>query len=391
MIKQTMTALLMVASLAFPITMSGAEATNRATDNDSTTILLREQNALLREQIAELRKQNATLIDQTDALADEMAEVKKEHQKTVEKINRMPKVSGYMQLLYDYGQSQELSSITVKRARLKVSGALAKNLTYAMQVEFASPKVLDFYFNYQPWHQFGVKAGMFKLPFTIENTVYSPLIVEAIEAPVALAKLVGFNDVCGMKNTGRDLGINFQGGFFPKGERLILNYDLGVFNGNGVSVTDNNKRKDINARLIVKPLRSLQLSGAYYWGSYGTENFTRNRWNAAACWDNHLILRGEVIGGTTGMANSEGLVENVNSLGYYIIGGWHLPKHIDVVARYDGWQTNMKDKDTRLQDGVIGLAWNLPHFRAQANYIFTNYYGVKPNNHSFQIMLTGMF
>lgn len=359
--------------------------------NDTTNALLREQNLLLREQIAALRQQNEILLDHNDSLYDAMAAMQKDMKGTQKKIDRMPKVGGYMQLLYEYGKNQDLSSITVKRARLRVSGALAKNLTYAMQVEFASPKVLDFYFNYQPWHQFGVKAGMFKLPFTIENTVYSPLIVEAIEAPVALAKLVGFNDVCGMKNTGRDLGINFQGGFFPKGERLILNYDLGVFNGNGVSVTDDNKRKDINARLVVKPLRSLQLSGAYYWGSYGKDNVTRNRWTAAACWDNHLILRGEVIGGTTGMANQEGLIENVNSLGYYIIGGWHLPKHIDVVARYDGWQTDMKDKSTRLQDGVIGLAWNLPHFRAQANYIFTNYYGVKPNNHNFQIMLTGMF
>lgn len=359
--------------------------------NDTTNALLREQNLLLREQIAALRQQNEILLDHNDSLYDAMAAMQKDMKGTQKKIDRMPKVGGYMQLLYEYGQSQELSSITVKRARLRVSGALAKNLTYAMQVEFASPKVLDFYFNYQPWHQFGVKAGMFKLPFTIENTVYSPLIVEAIEAPVALAKLVGFNDVCGMKNTGRDLGINFQGGFFPKGERLILNYDLGVFNGNGVSVTDDNKRKDINARLVVKPLRSLQLSGAYYWGSYGKDNVTRNRWTAAACWDNHLILRGEVIGGTTGMANQEGLIENVNSLGYYIIGGWHLPKHIDVVARYDGWQTDMKDKSTRLQDGVIGLAWNLPHFRIQGNYILTNYYGEKPNNHNFQIMLTGMF
>lgn len=359
--------------------------------NDTTNALLREQNLLLREQIAALRQQNEILLDHNDSLYDAMAAMQKDMKGTQKKIDRMPKVGGYMQLLYEYGKNQDLSSITVKRARLRVSGALAKNLTYAMQVEFASPKVLDFYFNYQPWHQFGVKAGMFKLPFTIENTVYSPLIVEAIEAPVALAKLVGFNDVCGMKNTGRDLGINFQGGFFPKGERLILNYDLGVFNGNGVSVTDDNKRKDINARLVVKPLRSLQLSGAYYWGSYGKDNVTRNRWTAAACWDNHLILRGEVIGGTTGMANQEGLIENVNSLGYYIIGGWHLPKHIDVVARYDGWQTDMKDKSTRLQDGVIGLAWNLPHFRIQGNYILTNYYGVKPNNHNFQIMLTGMF
>lgn len=359
--------------------------------NDTTNALLREQNLLLREQIAALRQQNEILLDHNDSLYDAMAAMQKDMKGTQKKIDRMPKVGGYMQLLYEYGKNQDLSSITVKRARLRVSGALAKNLTYAMQVEFASPKVLDFYFNYQPWHQFGVKAGMFKLPFTIENTVYSPLIVEAIEAPVALAKLVGFNDVCGMKNTGRDLGINFQGGFFPKGERLILNYDLGVFNGNGVSVTDDNKRKDINARLVVKPLRSLQLSGAYYWGSYGKDNVTRNRWTAAACWDNHLILRGEVIGGTTGMANQEGLIENVNSLGYYIIGGWHLPKHIDVVARYDGWQTDMKDKSTRLQDGVIGLAWNLPHFRIQGNYILTNYYGEKPNNHNFQIMLTGMF
>lgn len=356
--------------------------------NDTTNALLREQNLLLREQVAMLRQQNELLLDRNDSLFDAMSDIQKNVKGTQEEIDRMPKVGGYMQLLYEYGEN--LSSITVKRARLSVRGALAKNLTYLMQVEFASPKVLDFYFDYQPWHQFGVRAGMFKLPFTIENTVYSPLIVEAIEAPVALAKLVGFNDVCGMKNTGRELGVNLQGGFFPNNGRLILNYDLGVFNGNGVSVVDDNKGKDLNARLVVKPLRSFQLSGAYYLGTYGKDNVTRNRWTAAFCWDNHLILRGEIIGGTTGVM-VDGQMVNKESLGYYIIGGWHCPKHIDVVARYDGWQEDMSDSTTRLQDGVIGLAWNLPHFRIQGNYIFTNYYGEKPNAHNFQIMLTGRF
>ncbi|MDO4190360.1 MAG: porin [Bacteroidales bacterium] len=349
--------------------------------DDSTTLLLRQQNELLKEQIALLRQQNEALLDQTDSLADVTTNLNKEIKKTEEKISRMPKVSGFMQLLYE--GNKDIQNINVKRARVSVSGALAKNLTYKMQVEFASPKILDFFMAYQPYHQFGVMAGMFKLPFGIENSEYSPLIVETIDLPLALAKLMGYDDLCGMKNTGRDLGVNFQGGFFPHQNTYILNYDLGLYNGNGITVKDDNKRKDLSGRIMIKPVKYLKIAGTGYWGTFGPEAYERSRWGAAVAWDHRLILRAEYIGGKT---------DNAISRGCFAVAGAHLPYGFTLVARYDFFHQDINVYESRIQDCVVGLAWDkLKHFRVQFNYNFTNYFGEADNTNNFSVMFTGKF
>ena len=41
-----------------------------------------------------------------------------------------------------------------------------------------------------------------------------PLKYEFIEYPLSLRRLMGFNDVCGLSATGRDMGAMLYGGFF---------------------------------------------------------------------------------------------------------------------------------------------------------------------------------
>lgn len=49
------------------------------------------------------------------------------------------------------------------------------------------------------------------------------------------------------------MGAQLFGGFFKRDGYSILNYNFGVFNGEGLNVKDKNKSKDIVARLTVKP------------------------------------------------------------------------------------------------------------------------------------------
>ena len=101
---------------------------------------------------------------------------------------------------------------------------------------------------------------------------------------------MGFNDVCGLSATGRDMGAMLYGGFFNRKGYSVLGYNFGVFNGEGLNVKDKNKSKDLVARLTLRPVRGLQIAGSYYWGEYGSSSAsatvrapatTRDRWSCA--------------------------------------------------------------------------------------------------------------
>lgn len=150
-----------------------------------------------------------------------------------------------------------------------------------MQIEFASPKIVDAYVRYRPFDQLNFQLGEFKLPFSVENTEYPPLKYEFIEYPLSLRRLMGFDDICGLSATGRDMGAMLCGSFFKRKDFSILSYNFGVFNGEGLNIKDKNKSKDIVARLTLRPVAGLQIAGSYYWGEYGADYLKRVRYGAA--------------------------------------------------------------------------------------------------------------
>lgn len=52
-----------------------------------------------------------------------------------------------------------------------------------------------------------------------------PLKYEFIEYPLSLRRLMGFNDVCGLSATGRDMGAMLYGGFFNRKGYSVLGYN----------------------------------------------------------------------------------------------------------------------------------------------------------------------
>lgn len=186
-----------------------------------------------------------------EELSAEIAALKAKTSTWDKVLAALPKISGYVQTGYEW--SDNSSTFFIKRVRLNLAGAIAPKLDYRVQIEFASPKIVDAYLCYKPFDELNVQLGEYKLPFSIENTDYVPLRYEFIEYPLSLRKLMGFNDLCGLSATGRDMGAQLFGGFFKLDGYSILNYNFGVFNGEGLNVKDKNKSKDIVARLTVKP------------------------------------------------------------------------------------------------------------------------------------------
>ncbi len=292
----------------------------------------------------------------------------------------MPKISGFVQGMYqanlnDEGELKD-NTFRMRRVRLSVDGKLSKTVSYKLQGDFVrSPMLVDAYVKYKPCNEFAIQVGQFKTPFTIESPI-NPVNLEIFDYGEIIQQLGGYKDVCGVGGLGRDIGVMATGSFFPiKGEEGIdyhvVDYAIGVFNGNGPTTTDNNNRKDIVGRLEVHPgLKDLTLSGSYYYGNYFKDDVNcgvRNRWTAGAQYnDGKLVLRGEYISGQTGKDNFGLDVPNYyTSNGYYAQAGYYFALGKDKsqklmpVLRYEHFNAN-----TAMVNGGGGTDW----YTAGINY-----------------------
>lgn len=342
-----------------------------------------------------------------ESLAAEVAALKAHSAAHTARLDRISRISGYVQAGYEW--SDESSSFFIKRVRLDLRGDIARKLDYRVQLEFASsPKIVDAYLHYKPFRQLNFKLGEYKIPFTIENTDYVPLKFELIEYPLALQRLMGFAEPIGgrmvggvmqggetLKDTGRDMGLTLHGSFFPCGERALLSYDVGVFNGAGINLRDNNRSKDVVARLTLRPVRGLTLSGSWYGGEYGADCLERQRVSAGVCYDRGRgVVRGEWIGGRTGYAATEEYAAGTfDSSGWYVLGGVRLTPTLMPVVRYDTLLPDTASADSRQTNWTAGILWHpVRPLRCQLNYTYEHYAapGMTDRN-VVAVMLTGIF
>lgn len=329
------------------------------------------------------------------------AEAPEKPEKDKPKLGDYIKLSGFVQGMYqaNLNEGGELSSNTfrMRRVRLSVEGTLYKGLTYKIQGDFSrSPMLVDAYLKYKVADAFAIQLGQFKTPFSLESPI-NPVNLEIFDYGEGIQKLVGYSDVCGVGGLGRDIGLMATGSLFPiKGDEGIkyhvVEYALGVFNGNGPTTTDNNNRKDLVGRLEVHPgLKALTLSGSYYYGKYtkgDNVNCTRNRWAAGAQYnDGKLVVRGEYLSGTTGFMDhilgEDGQVTDIieiptKSEGYYALAGYNFKlgkegkQTLMPVLRYEHFDKN----------GLSGTEWYT---------VGINYWPLKSLNFKFDysLMMTG--
>ena len=263
------------------------------------------------------------------------------------KIDRMPKISGFVQGQYQLNLNEDGALIDntfrMRRVRMSIDGTLFKGLTYKIQGDFLnSPMLVDAYLKYKVCNEFAIQVGQFKTPFTIESLI-NPVNLEIFDYGESVQKLAGYSDVCGVGKLGRDIGIMATGSLFPvelqNGQKFgLIDYSIGLFNGNGPNVIDNNNRKNIVGRLDFHPwVKALTLSGSCYYGDYkkdDTNQGARNRWSAGFQYnDDNLVVRAEYLSGTTGYM--ENLLDSIGSIisteelyrfskGYYAEAGYNF-------------------------------------------------------------------
>lgn len=332
-----------------------------------------------------------------DALNERIAKLEKRSE-VWDKLKPAFKFSGYIQAGYDYLWNEEgtqTSTFHLRRARMSLQGDIYKGArgakaSYRLQIDLCKElPIMDLWVKYQPVNQFGIQAGQFKVPISIENTDYNAIQLEFITYAQPVQRLVRMSssDMQGVNSSGRDTGVQLYGGFIKRDGYSIINYEVGVFNGTGINAKDNNKSKDVAARLTIQPMKDLKIA-AYYMGgetnatsligkypgmvaevsNVNTSYLDYNRYGGGVDYENkYIFARAEYLGGQTGDYLSSGLYAQV---------GYKFLEKCTVGVRYSYFDENINgDSPTPVQTNYSVALSYFPwkNLRLQAEYTRQNY------------------
>lgn len=193
-----------------------------------------------------------------------------------------PKFSGYMlgQYKATLKDGDNSNTFNLRMARVSVGGRILDDFEYKIQGQINgntstlgdSPRLVDMFVEWQKHKELRVKAGQFKRPFTFENPM-NPIDQGFMGYGQAVNKLAGFSDRTGEHaSNGRDIGVQIQGDVLPDASgRALLHYQVGVFNGQGINMSDIDNKKDIIGGAWVMPVKGLRI-GAFGWVGSNARN-----------------------------------------------------------------------------------------------------------------------
>lgn len=149
--------------------------------------------------------------------------------------------------------------VLTRTARLEAGGRFFRWIDLALSADFAqSVSLKDAYVDVRFMPQLGLRAGQFKVPFSLEELI-SARFSDFVERSI-------LNDVA----PARDAGVMLHGNLFSG----VAGYAFGVFNGSGENTADTGDSKDLAGRVTLSPLKptgnywlkGLQLGGNFTWG-----------------------------------------------------------------------------------------------------------------------------
>lgn len=309
---------------------------------------------------------------------------------SVEKvISILPKISGIINLRHQYSTEDKnylngKNGFDVRRLYLDFRGNVTKELSYRIQLDFAgTPRILDAYAEWKPTKFIGLQAGQFKIPYTLENP-YSPNTLETADNSQIITALI--TDIAGNKNNGRDIGISLNGNLFSQKDYNLIEYKIGLYNGNVINTTDNNSTKDLAGTLLINPIKPLSLGVSYYTGKFGLDStkYNRNRISYGLKYDDgKLLVRAEYLNGTTKITDANG---------YYLLAAYYVSKQLQPVLKYDFYQSDLSKDSSPIINYMLGLNyWITQKTRLQFNYTFRDYKDVSKTDTNYfvtQLLLT---
>lgn len=300
---------------------------------------------------------------------------------------------GYAQTQFDMTKigPETKNSFSMTRIILMANAELTRKLSFFLMIDAASTQASkhlhEYYAQYAFMPELKVRVGQFKTPYTLENII-SPTMLGTVNLNEGTRYMAGIaGDPLYGNYVGRDVGAMVTGDAVKARDgHYYLNYSVGLFNGAGMNLRDNNKHKDVAAMLNVLPTKNITLSGSFIIGKgnaqaddmFGTiaqgTDYTRNRWSVGAevKWK-PLRLRTEYMGGKNG---------DIKNRAFYAELWCRLFRNFDIVLDYDYLDKNTAlSKDareampswTRTNNYLVGLQyWVYKACRISTQYIFSD-------------------
>lgn len=338
-------------------------------------------------------------------------------------LEKLPKISGYLQSGWNYtsNANSSTSSFQAKRLRLLLDGKVGEKVDFRLQIEAFNGisgstngngqknlQVMDAFATWKIVPEFKVRVGQFYIPLGYENYDISPATLETVDFSNIVYRMACRNPYeYNLVDYGRDLGIMFIGDAFDSGKGFsYLHYDVAITNGSIPCKDDSNQSKDIYVSLTVRPFKYFNIKGTYNWGEYksvelaggkgvGSGSYNpMNRYVVGAWYDNPkgLNLRAEY----GHMKSAVGGVDVVKENGAYVLAGWHLGKFLPIV-RWDMYEdcvnTGTANNYNRI---LLGCTYQIfKNMKLQVNYGHFMYSGDAKDalgyDSSEQLQIMGMF
>lgn len=338
-------------------------------------------------------------------------------------LEKLPKISGYLQSGWNYtsNANSSTSSFQAKRLRLLLDGKVGEKVDFRLQIEAFNGisgstngngqknlQVMDAFATWKIVPEFKVRVGQFYTPLGYENYDISPATLETVDFSNIVYRMACRNPYeYNLVDYGRDLGIMFIGDAFDSGKGFsYLHYDVAITNGSIPCKDDSNQSKDIYVSLTVRPFKYFNIKGTYNWGEYksvelaggkgvGSGSYNpMNRFVVGAWYDNPkgLNLRAEY----GHMKSAVGGVDVVKENGAYVLAGWHLGKFLPIV-RWDMYEDCVNTRTANNYNRILlGCTYQIfKNMKLQVNYGHFMYSGDAKDalgyDSSEQLQIMGMF
>jgi phosphate-selective porin len=294
-------------------------------------------------------------------------------------LSQKLKLSGYAQARYQYffeevknTTDKKPNTFDIRRARLDLRGNIHNDkLGFRLQVDLAGiPKLLDAVLSYSFNKYLKASIGQFHVPFSLENNTSSRLLFSINRSQVVESLVARGGDVNGNQN-GRDLGFQLSGVINAGDKEFnILEYAIGVFNGEGINTLDQNAAKEFSGRVVVQPVKGFSFGGSYYNGEGNyfapSDSLTANR--------NRDRFGGEIAFVKPRYAASAEFIrgedDETSKQGFYVqASGYPVKDKLQIVYKYDWFDPNIDADDNASTHHIFGINYYLNKYaRMQAHY-----------------------
>lgn len=317
------------------------------------------------------------------------------------KLSQKLELRGLTHVRYQLFQEEARSdAFDLRRARLDLRGDVASKIGYRLHVELAGgPRILDATFVYRPYDFLNINLGQSKHPFCYDN-LYSPWNLPTISrTQIDNALAFRESDLYGNQN-GRDIGLWVSGKINTgqdEAERPLLDYTLGVYNGAGINVSDNNKEKDFGGAMGISPVKDLWVHGRFYTGHGRTTSdplviTDRTRFGGSATYKYKSWLFEAEYLQATDESDSLGQLERN---GYYVTLGYTpIKDKLQLILRLDNYDPNSapENDENAINKFILGANWYFTKVtRIQLEYNLVREDGTQIDNDLLAIQFQAAF